>query len=425
MLTKNGSWRYLDTGEFPGQGWNFPGYDDSKWRVGASELGYGDTDENTVIDGGPFDARHITSWFRREFKLTNPNLYRNLWLNLKADDGAVVYLNGTEVARLRMPAGAINPNTLGEKVDGLAEEICYPIDISRSVELLRSNNVVAVEVHQSDPGDPDASFALELAGNLSRIEFPPYAKIVGPPDGSMHLLGDPIQIVAQAIDPDGSVIKVDFFGNGQFLGSDIAPPYIVVWSNAAAGPRLITAVATDNSGLANSASINVLVLSNLPPVVTMTSPAHDSMFMPGEPIPVSASATDHGGSIQRVDFFRKAHEPTFNEPEILAGSRTAPPFSITLSNLAPGHHFIWAVATDNQGVTSAAQPVMIHVEAMGPMLFIRYEGTEVVIDWMPPEAILEEAPAVTGPWTPLPNIRPPGRLTPAPGQSTFYRARLP
>lgn len=426
MVAKNATWHYLDTGEYPGQDWFFQGYDDSKWRVGAAELGYGDGDEASIIRGGPPGARHITSWFRRAFALSDPSLYRNLWLNLKVDDGAIVYLNGTEVARLRMPNGPVNEKTLGNRVNGLAEEICYPIDLSRFTELLRSNNVVAVEVHQSAPDDDDLSFALELAGNLSSTQFPPVAKFQTPPDGSLHLLGDPIPFAAAALDPDGVLTKVDFSANGQFLGSAVSPPYAVTWNNAPAGQHLVNAIATDNDGLTGTASITVQVLSNLPPIIAITSPVHDSMFMPGEPIPVSATASDRGGSIQRVDFFWKAHEPTFNEPEMAAGSRTAEPFSVTLSNLPPGHHFVWAVATDNEGATSAAQPIMIHVEAAEePMLFIRLEGTEVVIEWMPHGAILEEAPTVAGPWTPRPNLHPPRRVTPIPGQSMFYRVHLP
>ena len=132
-----------------------------------------------------------------------------------------------------------------------------------------------------------------------------------------------------------------------------------------------------------------------------------------------------GGSIQRVDFFHKAHEPTFNEPEIAAGSRTAPPFAVTLNNLKPGHHSVWAVATDNQGATSAAQPVTVHIEGVAPVLSIHYEGREIVIDWIPSDAILEEASSITGPWTPLPNIPPPRRVTATPGKSMFYRAHMP
>src|SRR5262249_50745423 len=158
--------------------------------------------------------------------------------------------------------------------------------------------------------------------------------------------------------PDGTIGKVEFFANGQFLGSDSVTPYSFIWSNAPAGQPLITVMATDNDGLTSSASITVQVLSNLPPLVAITSPAHDSIFNSGQPIPVSASASDHGGSIQHVDFFRKAHGPTFSEPEVFEGTRTVPPYSVTLSNVPLGHHFVWAVATDNQGATSAAEPIV-------------------------------------------------------------------
>jgi len=98
---------------------------------------------------------------------------------------------------------------------------------------------------------------------------------------------------------------------------------------------------------------------------------------------------------------------------------------VTLNNLKPGHHSVWAVATDNQGATSAAQPVTVHIEGVAPVLSIHYEGREIVIDWIPSDAILEEASSITGPWTPLPNIPPPRRVTATPGKSMFYRAHMP
>ena len=54
----------------------------------------------------------ITQYFVRDFNVANPAQYGDLQLRLLRDDGAVVYVNGIEVARSNMPAGAVNASTL-------------------------------------------------------------------------------------------------------------------------------------------------------------------------------------------------------------------------------------------------------------------------------------------------------------------------
>jgi hypothetical protein len=418
-------WRYLDDGAFPGQDWKLFDFDDSKWQSGPAELGYGDGDEATLVDGGPAAERHITTWFRRKFDVEDPAAYRNLWLRLKRDDGAAVYLNGEEIYRTGLPGGALSPETTAlNDVDGLAEEAFHPVDVSAFLGLLRSNNVLAVEVHQHAKDDDDLSFDLELCANLNAPQVPPLVKFIGPPDGSLHLLGDPIQLTAEALDPDGTVVDVEYFYAGQSLSQPANPPYAFTWNNAAAGTLMLTAVATDNDGLTGSATIAIEVRENLPPIVTMNSPIHETMYMEGEPILLSADVMDHGGSIQQVEFYHKAHLHSFNEPEVLIGTRTEPPWSVTLSNAAPEHYFLYAIATDNEGAASVAVPVMVQVAPNAPTIQVSYQPPFVVLEWMPHNATVEMASAITGPWQVLSNAVPPLQLM-ATNPATFFRARVP
>ena len=70
----------------------------SSWSTGASELGWGDGDEATVI---PRTA--ITQYFVRDFNVSNPAQYGDLTLRLMRDDGAVVYVYGVEVVCSNCP----------------------------------------------------------------------------------------------------------------------------------------------------------------------------------------------------------------------------------------------------------------------------------------------------------------------------------
>src|SRR3954470_23004688 len=86
-------WKYLDTGVDPGSVWREPAYDDTAWRVGPAQLGFGDGDEATVINHFPNGSPIITAYFRKTFTVANAASYSNLIVRLLRDDGGIVYIN--------------------------------------------------------------------------------------------------------------------------------------------------------------------------------------------------------------------------------------------------------------------------------------------------------------------------------------------
>ena len=173
LVPKGEVWKYLDQGSNQGTAWRAPAFDDRTWPAGPAQLGYGDGGEATVIGYGPnASAKYITTYFRRSFSVSDPAAYKGLTLNLLRDDGAVVYLNGAEVFRSNMPAGAVSYTTLAvAAVGGADESTFYPASISPSL-LVAGNNVLAVEVHQANGTSSDVSFDAELIAstgvNLTR-----------------------------------------------------------------------------------------------------------------------------------------------------------------------------------------------------------------------------------------------------------------
>ena len=66
-------------------------------------------DEATVVGyGGNANNKHITTYFRKSFELTDVARFRSLSISLLVDDGAVAYLNGQEIARVNMPSDAFS-----------------------------------------------------------------------------------------------------------------------------------------------------------------------------------------------------------------------------------------------------------------------------------------------------------------------------
>ena len=158
LIAKDSTWSYLDDGSDQGTAWREPDFDDSGWSSGPAQLGFNEGDEATLIQSG-----HITYYFRHEFTAANAASVGALAIELLRDDGAVVYLNGTEIHRDNMPAGAIDYQTRASAAVGGDDESAYfPAELSADA-LREGDNVLAVEVHQSSSTSSDVSFNLELA----------------------------------------------------------------------------------------------------------------------------------------------------------------------------------------------------------------------------------------------------------------------
>lgn len=160
LVPMGAAWRYLDTGGDPGADWMMPTYDDAGWSLGAAELGYGDGDEVTVVGYGPSSsAKYPTTHFRIGFDVVDPAAIGDVRFNLKVDDGAIVYLNGSEVARVRMQSGAVAYNDY--TTAGGSNYSFEMVDLPLSA-FVAGRNVMAVEVHQASGNSSDISLDAEL-----------------------------------------------------------------------------------------------------------------------------------------------------------------------------------------------------------------------------------------------------------------------
>ena len=180
LVSTGSTWKYLDNGSNQGTAWRNPGFNDNSWESGAAELGYGDDDEATTLSFGPSsNAKYATTYFRHSFNATNVDDYTKLTLGLRRDDGAVVYLNGNEVARSNMPGGTITYLTTSSTfVSGADERAYFPIDIP-PVDLLNGQNTLAVEIHQYSGTSSDISFDLQLDGLKTTTANPLFLTTAG------------------------------------------------------------------------------------------------------------------------------------------------------------------------------------------------------------------------------------------------------
>ena len=158
-------WNYWNSKDAPDAAWNSTA-DLSQWKHGASPLGWGDRDAAT-----PFvlaaSERPITTYFARDVNLGTISADFELTLDVRVDDGAVIYVNGTGVKRVNMPEGAVTNNTNAKSNVslGAAKKNLATVSVPRDV-LKDGVNRIAVEEHANYAGAVSVSF--DLKGSLLR-----------------------------------------------------------------------------------------------------------------------------------------------------------------------------------------------------------------------------------------------------------------
>jgi len=169
-------WRYNQAGLDLGTAWREVAYSDGSWPSGKALL-YNETatlpaPKSTLLTL----VGQTTYYFRTHFAFnptfTNAGTGLRLKISTVIDDGAVIYLNGAEVFRLGMADGPVTASTLANRLvpDAVWEgSFGIPPD-----HLVVGDNVLAVEVHQVDPGSSDITFGMTLD-----VAIEPISKLAG------------------------------------------------------------------------------------------------------------------------------------------------------------------------------------------------------------------------------------------------------
>jgi len=369
LVPEGSDWRYISRRSAP-RNWTQVDYNDDDWESGPADLGYGDKQKTFI--GVPPDPKISTvqSYFRHRFDLSQGdiNAISNLWLRLKVDDGAEVYLNGRLIHRRNMAEEGQRPL---RPVEGLEEDTYFPVDITRHRDLLIANNtnVLAVSVHNHPEGDNDLTFNLELLANHLNEDEPTVIAIQEPKDGAYFEVGDTIPISAEAIDPDGEENpRISYEVNGQ-------PIRLIDGARPSFTPRT-PGVYKLRAGCSNNPATHTVtfcVIANLNPKVELTLPG-GHMFDEGEPIILRAEVEDTDDVSVRFTallmndlFALQADLPDDWEPAdgfgIQLGVDDRAPYEAMVDDLSPGHWAFFAIALDARGGVTTTRMGMANVMA--------------------------------------------------------------
>jgi hypothetical protein len=129
-----------------------------------------------------------------------------------------------------------------------------------------------MRIENEQPGDLDRNGVVDavdlalLVKAWSRYIKPPVVKIVKPPNDAVFVMRPvEVEIEADAWDINGSVVKVEFFVNGWWIGEDDdgSDGWSAKWTEYARGAYNLTARATDSSGI--TATSEPVAIKVIPP----------------------------------------------------------------------------------------------------------------------------------------------------------------
>lgn len=152
--------------------WKHPNFNDSVWLTGEAPLGYGGVGSpnwTTQISDGGTVPRNRTTYLRKTFNVVGASNYSDLRIDIRRDDGAIVYLNGREIARSNMPAGNVAYADFAASNASNTAETSYFSEVYTlaSGDLLEGSNTLAVEIHQGSAISSDLVIDVGIIGNNS------------------------------------------------------------------------------------------------------------------------------------------------------------------------------------------------------------------------------------------------------------------
>ena len=216
LIPTNAAWRYYASSNAPTGSWATNTYSDTSWPQGIAALGYNDArqslDCGTVLGFGTNSAaRYPAAYFRHAFRVLNPAVVTGLQVNARLNDGAVVYLNGREVLRYNMPAGAVSNGTLAS---ASLPSTQWMSALLATNGLLQGSNVVAVEVHQASVSSADLIMDLSLTAQVSELVPIVHGAFGLSAGGEKVYLFSPGGALAQSVPNPGTVGKNKSYGAG-------------------------------------------------------------------------------------------------------------------------------------------------------------------------------------------------------------------
>jgi hypothetical protein len=162
LLAYGSTWKWYYAGDTPAGAWTTAGYADSGWASGPGQFGFGEAEGTTISTAAA--PRPLTSYYRTTVTIADPGAFSKILVDLIRNSGGAVYVNGVEVGRSNLPAGALTSGTYASAYVGAADrQVPVRFEVPSSA-FKPGANVIAVELHLNSRNQTTAGFDLKLTG---------------------------------------------------------------------------------------------------------------------------------------------------------------------------------------------------------------------------------------------------------------------
>lgn len=136
----------------------------------------------------------------------------------------------------------------------IGESYCIPWIFTWSNVPVGDYNLKAVTINSLGAKTTSVTVKVQVYNNI-----PPIVEVTTPSNGTDFKAPAIITISANAVDPDGSISKVEFYNGLTKLYEETANPWSYTWYNVPAGQYTIKTIAIDNMGASTTSVIYVSV----------------------------------------------------------------------------------------------------------------------------------------------------------------------
>lgn len=107
------------------------------------------------------DPKPVTSYYRKSITIADASTVASVTLTTRADDGIVVYVNGVEVLRRNIDAGAVTSSTYANTAVSASTAVANPISVTvPGSAFVSGTNTITAEVHSNYRSTSSHSFEL-------------------------------------------------------------------------------------------------------------------------------------------------------------------------------------------------------------------------------------------------------------------------
>lgn len=175
LIEAGSDWSYLYDGTDPAADWQEPDFDASSWSTGAAPLGWGQSTLGATLTTS-VSPKPLASFHRHEFEVEDASVIEELQLTTRADDGIVLYVNGTEVLRRNVDEGTVSASTYANAAVSAGNAVNNPVTVTVPGYLITTGtNTITASVHSNYRSTPSHSFELEATATLGTQPTTPAA----------------------------------------------------------------------------------------------------------------------------------------------------------------------------------------------------------------------------------------------------------